>query len=226
MLNPKHLRSAAWLAPLLIVGPLLGGCGADAATGERLAKVEALLEDTRNEVREIRDELDAEKEAALAREQEREAEREARRARLDERRAMRGDLKDPFGAGGSDSAEGEKLVAELVETIKCENDKCTVSAKAFEAVLAEPASMMRQARVVPAVRDGETQGFKFYGIRPGSVLKALGVKNGDMLIAVNGESMNSMDQAMAAYGKVKDAKELKLDMQRKGQPMTLVVVLE
>jgi type II secretory pathway component PulC len=70
---------------------------------------------------------------------------------------------------------------------------------------------------VPAVRDGETKGYKFYGIRPGSLPKLLGIKNGDLLTSVNGHQLESLDQAMDLYNKLRRASHLSVTIERKGQ---------
>ncbi|KIG18535.1 General secretion pathway protein C [Enhygromyxa salina] len=106
-----------------------------------------------------------------------------------------------------------------VEAISCDKDftSCTVDKAFVEKLLANPAQLTKQARIVPAVRDGETKGYKFYGIRPGSLPKLLGMKNGDLLTSVNGQQLESLDQAMDLYTKLRRASHLSVTIERKGQ---------
>lgn len=107
------------------------------------------------------------------------------------------------------------------DAIKCSDENhCTVERKWLEGVLANPAQLTKQARVVPAIKDGETRGFKFYGIRPGSLPKLIGLKNGDLLLSVNGNDLTSLDQAMGLYTKLRRASNLEVVIERKGQEVT------
>ena len=104
--------------------------------------------------------------------------------------------------------------------ISCSDENnCTVSRAYVNKLLANPAALTKEARVVPAIRNGETKGFKFYGIRPGSLPKLLGVKNGDMVTAVNGIELKGLDQAMGMYTKLRNASHLSISIERKGKPV-------
>ena len=111
--------------------------------------------------------------------------------------------------------------------IKCaEAGRCTLSRAFLEAFISNPSTLARQARVMPSVKDGHTRGFKFYGIRPASLPQLIGFKNGDLLTAVNGAPLTSMDAAMGLYSKLRVTTELRLDIERKGEPMVLVLTIE
>lgn len=101
--------------------------------------------------------------------------------------------------------------------ISCRDENtCTISRSFVDKLLANPRSLANDAQVVPAVRDGETQGFKFYAIKAGSLPKLLGVKNGDVLSAVNGIQLSSLDAAMQLYTKLRSAKHVSLIIDRQG----------
>jgi general secretion pathway protein C len=113
------------------------------------------------------------------------------------------------------------------ESISCaDENNCTVKRAFVEKLLSNPALLARQARLVPAIRDGETKGFKFYGIRPGSIPKMLGVKNGDMVTSVNGNDLKSVDQALGLYTKLRSAKHLSVNIERKGKIITKEVDIQ
>ena len=105
------------------------------------------------------------------------------------------------------------------EAIQCDAEftSCTVDKAFVETLLANPAQLTKQARIVPAVRDGQTKGYKFYGIRPGSLPKLLGIKNGDLVTEVNGHKLESLDQAMNLYTKLRRASHLSVSIERKGK---------
>jgi type II secretion system protein C len=115
--------------------------------------------------------------------------------------------------------ENDREIEGAAEAISCDADftSCTVDKAFVEKLLSNPAQLTRQARIVPAVRDGETKGYKFYGIRPGSLPKLLGMKNGDLLTSVNGHQLESLDQAMDLYTKLRRASHLSISLERQGE---------
>lgn len=113
------------------------------------------------------------------------------------------------------------------DAIKCESEHvCTIERAWLEGILANPASLAKQARVMPSVKDGETRGFKFYGIRPGSLPKLLNLKNGDLVTAVNGIELKSMDGAMALYTKLRRASNLSITVERKGETINKEITIQ
>ncbi len=89
----------------------------------------------------------------------------------------------------------------------------------IDAVLANPMAVAKSARVVPAIKNGQPEGLKLYAIRPGSVWAALGLQNGDTIRAINGYELTSADKALEVYTKLRDAKQITVDVTRRGQPM-------
>lgn len=113
------------------------------------------------------------------------------------------------------------------DAINCPNENlCVVERKFVEQLMANPAMLAKQARIVPSQKDGETRGFKFYGIRRGSLPKLLGLKNGDMLTEVNGEQLDGMDKAMALYTKLRRASNLTVTIERKGKTISKEIQIQ
>lgn len=107
------------------------------------------------------------------------------------------------------------------DAIRCTGDHCSVDRSFVDGLLANPGALTRQARVVPSAG-----GFKFYGIRPGSLPKLLGLQNGDMLTSVNGTELSSIDQAMGLYSKLRSASHLSVTIDRKGKTVQKDIQIE
>ena len=88
-------------------------------------------------------------------------------------------------------------------------------------MLANPVAVIRSARVVPAMKDGKSDGIKVYAIRRGTPLQLLGLQNGDTLRAINGHPLLSPEQALEAYATVREATAITLELSRRGKPLTL-----
>lgn len=109
------------------------------------------------------------------------------------------------------------------DSIDCSGDSCTVDRKFVDKLMANPALLAKQARVIP---DKNGRGFKFYGVRNGSLPKLLGVKNGDLVTEVNGQALTSVDQAMGLYTKLRRASNLSVTIDRRGQTITKDITIK
>jgi general secretion pathway protein C len=76
-----------------------------------------------------------------------------------------------------------------------------------------------QARIVPAFKDGQAQGFKLFSIRPDSIYSKIGVQNGDVIRRINGFDLNSPEKALEVYSKLKEAPRIEIEIERNGAPI-------
>lgn len=97
----------------------------------------------------------------------------------------------------------------------------TLARDLIDRALAAPTPLIRTARIVPAIADGQPAGVKLYAMRPGSPLVVLGLANGDTLRAINGLPLTSADRALEAYSRLRATDLLTLELTRRGQPLTL-----
>lgn len=112
----------------------------------------------------------------------------------------------------------------LLDTIeKIDDTHYRLPRATVDALLADPSTMAKGARVVPAIRNGQPDGFKLYAIRPSSVYARLGFQNGDTIRAINGYEMTSPDKALELYTKVRSANDLTFDLWRRGKSVMLNV---
>jgi general secretion pathway protein C len=76
-----------------------------------------------------------------------------------------------------------------------------------------------QARIVPNFKDGQSNGFKLFSIRPDSIYTKIGIQNGDVVTRINGFDMNSPEKALEVYSKLRDATRIEIDLDRNGTPV-------
>jgi type II secretion system protein C len=73
--------------------------------------------------------------------------------------------------------------------------------------------------------DGEYDGYRLSAIRRGSVAEQLGIRNGDIIHAVNGTKLSSVQAAMEAFqamsGGLAPGGALQFEVTRRGSPVTL-----
>ncbi len=92
-----------------------------------------------------------------------------------------------------------------------------------DTVLRDPSSFIRSVRVRPHKQNGKVVGFKLRRFQANSPLALLGAKRGDVIHAVNGAHITSVDQALGAYQSLRSASDLTFSITRRGKPMDLTI---
>ena len=103
---------------------------------------------------------------------------------------------------------------------------CVVRRTALTELFDDPSRLDEQARLMPSIKDGRQRGYKVYGLRPTSILRQIGMKNGDLVKAIDGAALDSMEAGLNAVMRLRTAAAIDLDLERKGQPMRLHVAFE
>lgn len=78
-------------------------------------------------------------------------------------------------------------------------------------------SMMRQIKFRPHFSEGEPDGLMVYGIRPNSVFRKIGLRNGDIIKEVNGVGIVSENDVPSLLTEIEDQDDLKLTLFRRGK---------
>ncbi len=131
------------------------------------------------------------------------------------------DLRNPF-APSSVPSTAPSLPEEAVEAL--EDDRFRIEAAAIPGLFEDARALGRVARVIPYTKDGEYRGFKLYGVRPGSLLRQLGLRSGDLVTTIDGATLTDVESAMATYERLKKlapGDTLEVQIERRGKPMTL-----
>lgn len=83
-----------------------------------------------------------------------------------------------------------------------------ISREGIEQTIEDPSHIVTRARVVPNYTgSGELrriEGFRIYRIAPHSVFALLGLQNGDVIKAANGEGLDNLEQGLAVLGSLAD----------------------
>jgi general secretion pathway protein C len=129
----------------------------------------------------------------------------------------------PPSGGEQTGNDGEAaLMAAVDKGVKRIDDShWDIERGVVDKVLTDPSAIMRQARIVPSIKDGKPNGFKMYAIRPNSVYAKIGLQNGDTIQSINGFEITSMDKAMEIYTKLRSASNISVSVMRRGQAQQL-----
>ena len=87
-------------------------------------------------------------------------------------------------------------------------------------------SLMKQARIRPFFSNGKPDGLLLYGIRNDSVFQQIGLKNGDIIKAINGSDILSAQDAVTIYqsldAPLEEMPDIRFTVQRRGKIQEIV----
>ncbi|RJR16497.1 MAG: hypothetical protein C4581_09740 [Nitrospiraceae bacterium] len=87
--------------------------------------------------------------------------------------------------------------------------------------LGNPEQILTDARLLPNFVDGKQMGFKISEVIPDGLYGSLGIKNGDVLLRVNGLEISNPEVAIQAMSALKGMNRVNLDIVRGGKNMSM-----
>jgi general secretion pathway protein C len=84
----------------------------------------------------------------------------------------------------------------------------------LESQMANLNELMQQVRIRPFMEGRRPAGFLVSNIKPGSLFSKMGLRNGDVIQGVNGESITTPDQAIELYESLMEGGEIALEIKR------------
>lgn len=136
-------------------------------------------------------------------------------------RSAQGEYKLSLPTGGVAQpkvAAGEEKVR---YQIKKTGDTIVLDRAAISDAIGKARDIMKNVKVKPYFSSGKRCGIKVTKLTPIGILKEVGVMEGDVIMKVNGFKIDTPHQIFSAYKKLKNAKELKVDIVRDDKPLLL-----
>ena len=128
----------------------------------------------------------------------------------------------PTPAGGSSPPAPDPRIAAVVsQIVRVDDTHFRIKRNAAATIAIDPGLISRSMRVVPEVTDGRTAGFRLFGIRPNTILDAIGLQNGDVVLQVNGIDFTNPENALKVNAQLRKADVLRLSIMRRDQPLTI-----
>ncbi|MEJ2366552.1 MAG: type II secretion system protein GspC [Deltaproteobacteria bacterium] len=84
----------------------------------------------------------------------------------------------------------------------------------LESQMADLNELMQQVRIRPFMEGRNPAGFLVSNIRPGSLFSKMGLRNGDVIQGVNGQTITTPDQAIELYESLMEGGSIDLDIKR------------
>ena len=87
-------------------------------------------------------------------------------------------------------------------------------------------NLMKQVRIRPHYKDGQSDGLTLSGIRSGSIFSEMGFRNGDVIVGVDGKDIESVDDALSLYENLQSAENVQVQLRRRGRLQTIDYTVE
>ena len=141
---------------------------------------------------------------------------------LGQKAARAGRGHKPSRGGRSGRSKGSKASASKNikdGIVKTGENRHRVDKAMLDEQLADLGKLSRQARVVPHYKNGKQMGFKVARVKSNSLYYHLGLRRGDVLMGVNGEELNSPNKALKLLEQLENARDLNINVERRGKKM-------
>ena len=101
------------------------------------------------------------------------------------------------------------------------SQKKVIKRSQIEKAVTNISQLMKQVKIRPHFEDGISDGLSLSGIRPNSIFRKMGLRNGDILVGVEGNTIESVDDALKLYESLKTSSSVTLEIKRHGRPQTI-----
>jgi type II secretory pathway component PulC len=105
--------------------------------------------------------------------------------------------------------------------IENDGNNFKISKKIIDEQLKDLAGLLTQARAIKIVNPDNTLSFKIVEIEPGGIFSTLGIQNEDIIKQIDGKQIESMNQIMGLFSKLKNINKLNLSIERGGSSQEL-----
>lgn len=99
--------------------------------------------------------------------------------------------------------------------------KFSLKRERIDAAVNDLGSLMKQVRIRPHFKNGQSDGLTLSGIRSDSIFGEMGFRNGDIIVGVDGKDIESVDDALSLYTNLQSAENVQVEIRRRGRLQTL-----
>ena len=105
---------------------------------------------------------------------------------------------------------------------KIYSNPISMKKKVFERPDDTISAVMKQIKFRPHFTQGEADGLMVYGIRPNSIFRQIGLRNGDIIKDINGTPIVSAEDASSLFTEIEGADNARVTLFRRGRVKELV----
>ncbi len=122
--------------------------------------------------------------------------------------------------GSPSRTSGQKLpVSRAARKIKLQGNQ-------IEKAMENLGELMEQATLRPHIENGQAAGISITGIKPNAIFRKMRLRNGDVITGVNGNSIESVEDAVKVVEQLSSGSEIQLQIKRRGREQSLDYSIE
>jgi len=125
----------------------------------------------------------------------------------------------PVGEAAPEGALSEQEISQGIKKIS--ETEYHISPSLRGKILENYTSLTQGVRVSPRRSGGQNTGVRLFRMQSNSLLRTIGLDNGDELRTINGFNMADPKSALEAFTKLQSSDRLTLTLNRRGSPMTI-----
>jgi general secretion pathway protein C len=99
--------------------------------------------------------------------------------------------------------------------------RITLQRTQIESSMSNISQLMGEAKIEPNIINGNPDGLLINDVKPNSLFRRMGLRNGDVITGVDGKAIETVDDALKLYENLKTAEGASVEIKRKGQNQTI-----
>lgn len=107
-----------------------------------------------------------------------------------------------------------------------EAQRFSLSRQTINDAMGDISGLMDQAKIRPHFRNGKPDGLTISRIKRDSIFSQLGLRSGDIITGVDGQAIESVDDALKFYNQLKSSSNVNLQIRRRGMPKQIEYNIE
>jgi general secretion pathway protein C len=124
-------------------------------------------------------------------------------------------------ASRSSSSSSRRTSSTDSRTPKRRTQRVSLRREMINESMQDISKLMTEIAIRPHMEDGQAAGLTLSNIKPSSIFRRMGLRNGDVLQGINGQDIQSVDDALKLYQSLKDADNVQVQLKRRGQDRTI-----
>jgi general secretion pathway protein C len=99
--------------------------------------------------------------------------------------------------------------------------RITLQRSQIESAMGNIGQLMGEAKIEPNISNGNPDGLLISDVKPNSLFRRMGLRNGDIITGVDGKTIETVDDALKLYENLKTSEGASVDIKRRGQNQTI-----
>lgn len=99
--------------------------------------------------------------------------------------------------------------------------RITITRQQVESAMSNIGQLMGEAKIEPNLTEGNPDGLLITNVKPNSMFRRMGLRNGDVIIGVDGRPIQSVEDALKLYENLKTSDSASIEIRRRNRQQTI-----